>query len=182
MFLLVPAHPGFPGQIPQSRKTVVCVCVPKKFPCLTLYGNVVWHPFLKKDTELLESIQHQATILVPGLRHTCYKDRLKITDPPSLLYCRLCGDTIKPTNTSTINTTLTELSFHSSDQTLWSFNWWTLIEILKSDCRTAVRANFFSYWIANFWNSLQLIQLTVSRDIFDEFCSQMRFFTNTQYL
>ena len=26
MFLLVPAHPGFPGQIPQSRKTVVC-CV-----------------------------------------------------------------------------------------------------------------------------------------------------------
>jgi len=24
MFLLVPAHPGFPGQIPQSRKTVVC--------------------------------------------------------------------------------------------------------------------------------------------------------------
>jgi len=27
MFFLVPAHPGFPGQIPQSRKTVVCVCV-----------------------------------------------------------------------------------------------------------------------------------------------------------
>jgi len=26
MFLLVPAHSGFPGQIPQSRKTVVCVC------------------------------------------------------------------------------------------------------------------------------------------------------------
>ena len=28
--LLVPAHPGFPGQIPQSRKTVVCVCVSNK--------------------------------------------------------------------------------------------------------------------------------------------------------
>jgi len=27
MFLLVPAHTGCPGQIPQSRKTVVCVCV-----------------------------------------------------------------------------------------------------------------------------------------------------------
>jgi len=27
MFLLVPAHPGFPGQIPQSRKTVVVVVV-----------------------------------------------------------------------------------------------------------------------------------------------------------
>ena len=30
MFLLVPAHPGFPGQIPQRRKTVVCVCVSNK--------------------------------------------------------------------------------------------------------------------------------------------------------
>ena len=27
LFLLVPAHPGSSGQIPQSRKTVVCVCV-----------------------------------------------------------------------------------------------------------------------------------------------------------
>jgi len=27
--LLVPAHPGFPGQIPQSRKTVVCVLSPR---------------------------------------------------------------------------------------------------------------------------------------------------------
>ena len=35
MFLLVPAHPGFPGQIPQSRKTVVCcVCV-----CVTAARN-----------------------------------------------------------------------------------------------------------------------------------------------
>jgi len=27
MFLLVPAHPGCPGQNPKSHKTVVCVCV-----------------------------------------------------------------------------------------------------------------------------------------------------------
>jgi len=27
MLLLVPAHPGCPGQIPHSRKTVVCVCL-----------------------------------------------------------------------------------------------------------------------------------------------------------
>ena len=26
MFLLVPAHPGCPGQYPESRKAVVCVC------------------------------------------------------------------------------------------------------------------------------------------------------------
>jgi len=33
MFLLVPAHPGCPGQIPQSRKTVVCVCVTYLLMC-----------------------------------------------------------------------------------------------------------------------------------------------------
>ena len=26
MYLLVPAHLGFPGQSPESRKMVVCVC------------------------------------------------------------------------------------------------------------------------------------------------------------
>jgi len=44
MFLLVPAHPGFPGQIPQSRKTVVCVCVcdwQKYLACTVIFG--VWH-------------------------------------------------------------------------------------------------------------------------------------------
>jgi len=37
MFLLVPAHPGCPGQFPQSRKTVVCVCV-----CATAYVTWMW--------------------------------------------------------------------------------------------------------------------------------------------
>ena len=32
MFLLVPAHPGCPGQNQESRKTVVCVCV-----CVCVY-------------------------------------------------------------------------------------------------------------------------------------------------
>ena len=47
MFLLVPAHPGFPGQIPQSRKTVVCVCVflfiRYCLQCFDAAGWVGWH-------------------------------------------------------------------------------------------------------------------------------------------
>ena len=40
MFLLVPAHPGFPGQIPQSRKMVVfCVCVCKN---QSAFNDVIW--------------------------------------------------------------------------------------------------------------------------------------------
>jgi len=38
MFLPVPAHPGCPGQNPESRKTVVCVCV-----CLCLCAGYSLH-------------------------------------------------------------------------------------------------------------------------------------------
>ena len=40
--LLVPAHPGFPGQIPQSRKTVVCVCVPSILDFTFLWTAVMY--------------------------------------------------------------------------------------------------------------------------------------------
>ena len=40
MFLLVPAHPGCPGQNPKSCKTVVCVCV---CVCVTLLALALWH-------------------------------------------------------------------------------------------------------------------------------------------
>ena len=43
MFLLVPAHPGFPGQIPQSRKTVVCVCVCRQSDTENLHLNQRQH-------------------------------------------------------------------------------------------------------------------------------------------
>jgi len=46
MFLLVPAHPGCPGQIPQSRKTVVCVCVLEQ-------NRLLWyrHVLRKEDND-----------------------------------------------------------------------------------------------------------------------------------
>jgi len=45
IFLLVPAHPGCPGQFPQSCKTVVCVCV----CCNEIFVtgcNILNHPFV----------------------------------------------------------------------------------------------------------------------------------------
>ena len=37
----------------------------------------VWNPYLKKDIEKLENIQHRATRLVPNLRKKGYEFRLK---------------------------------------------------------------------------------------------------------
>ena len=41
------------------------------------YGNVAWHPYLKKDIDLLERMQRRATNLVPVLSKLSYEDRLK---------------------------------------------------------------------------------------------------------
>jgi len=41
------------------------------------YSNVIRHPFLKEDIELLEGVQHQATRMVPGLAKLPYEERLK---------------------------------------------------------------------------------------------------------
>ena len=37
----------------------------------------VWNPYLKKDIDKIEDIQHKATRLVPTLRKMDYKDRSK---------------------------------------------------------------------------------------------------------
>jgi len=59
------------------------------------YGNVVWHPQLKKDIDLIDSVQHRATRMVPGLHNLLYDDRLKRMDLPSLMYHCLHGDVIE---------------------------------------------------------------------------------------
>jgi len=76
MFFLVPAHPGCPRQIPQSRKTVVCVCVVR--PVLE-YCAPVWHYALTKDqTQQIEKIQKHAIRII-----------FSITQPSSCLHCLL---------------------------------------------------------------------------------------------
>jgi len=62
------------------------------------YAYIVWHPYLKKDIELLERVQHRATKMVPGLRHLTYEERLWKMDLSKLVYRRARGDTIDTTN------------------------------------------------------------------------------------
>jgi len=57
MFLLVPAHPGCPGQFPQSRKTVVCVCVLRFM--LLIQGN-------QKRFHLVSCIPQNEMVVLAG--------------------------------------------------------------------------------------------------------------------
>jgi len=58
------------------------------------YANIIWHPYLKKDIELIEGVQHRATKMVPGLSKFTYQERLRRMDLPTLVYRRARGDAI----------------------------------------------------------------------------------------
>ena len=55
----------------------------------------VWNPYLKKDIDLLEGVQHRATKMILGYKHYCYKDRLALCQLSTLEDRRLRGDLIQ---------------------------------------------------------------------------------------
>ena len=54
-----------------------------------------WSPYMVKDIEVLEKVQHRVTRMVPGLKRLPYEDRLRRLDIYSLTARRLRGDLIE---------------------------------------------------------------------------------------
>ena len=59
------------------------------------YGNIIWNPRFKKDTEAVERVQKRATKLVHNVRDMSYSLENKI---PSLTYRKFRGDMIQVYN------------------------------------------------------------------------------------
>ena len=59
------------------------------------YCVSVWSPYLVKDIECLEKVQHRATKLVQGLKYKQYEDKLKLFGITSLQKRRTRGDLIQ---------------------------------------------------------------------------------------
>ena len=59
------------------------------------YCMQVWNPYLKKDIDLLEGVQHRATKMILGYKHYCYEDRLVLCNLSTLEGRRLRGDLIQ---------------------------------------------------------------------------------------
>jgi len=118
------------------------------------YGNVVWHPRYKKDTDMLESVQHRATRLVPSLRSLNYSERLRAIELPSLMYRRFRGDAIEVYKYlhglyKVDSQSLLPLSESSGLVTRGH-----CLKIQKRSCRTQLRGNFFAFRVVNSWNSM----------------------------
>ena len=84
------------------KRTVKCI-IPQSLPFLYKtyirphleYCIPVWSPYLKKDTDELEKVQHRSTKLIKEISGLPYEESLKILHLLSLYTRNLRGDLIE---------------------------------------------------------------------------------------
>ena len=59
------------------------------------YGQTIWYPQLKRQSQTLERVQRRATKLIQCIKDKSYEERLKLLGLPSLRYRRIRGDMIQ---------------------------------------------------------------------------------------
>ena len=113
-----------------------------------------WNPYLKKDIECLEKIQHRATKLVPELRNLEYNERLKALNLTTLEERRERGDLIETYKILTGKENIDREKFFTlRDNSSTRGN---SMKIYKPRLQKCIlqRMNFFSVRVVNAWNCL----------------------------
>lgn len=118
------------------------------------YANVVWHPYLKKEIEMVEAVQHRATRMVPGMAKLSYEERLRKMDLPTLVYRRNRGDAIEAFKYLKGSYRVDCSEMLPLHETAGMTTRGHRMKLQKKECRTQLRANFFGNRIVNLWNSL----------------------------
>ena len=113
-----------------------------------------WNPYLKKDIECLEKIQHRATKLVPELRNLEYRDRLRELNLYTLEQRRERGDLIEVYKIITGKENIEcekFFKFRVNSNTRGNS-----MKIYKPRLKKSIlqRVNFFSIRVVNAWNEL----------------------------
>ena len=117
------------------------------------YGNVIWGPFFKVDSQQVEKVQRRATKSVKGLKDLTYDERLRFLKLSSLQHRRRRGDMIMTYKIMTEKVNLKKESFFTlaPNQTNRGSHQYKLGK-KKATKRTSL--NVFSTRIINDWNSL----------------------------
>ena len=117
------------------------------------YGNPVWCPYLRRNIDIVESVQRHFTKCIVGFNNFSYEDRMKSLKLPSLEFRRLRGDLIEaykicngiydPTTTSSL------LVFNSYNRTRSNS-----LKLTKCSTNRSQFQHFFTNRIINLWNNL----------------------------
>ena len=117
------------------------------------YGNPVWHPRLRKHTDLIENIQRRFTKRIIGMGNRNYEERLRSLKLPSLEYRRARGDMIETFKI------IKQYYDHHSTKGFFKLQDKSItrghpFKIAKQTCKSSAYAHFFTNRIVNQWNSL----------------------------
>jgi len=161
--------------------------------CTHLWSSLIWNMatlygihFWKKDIELLESVQHRVTRMIPALRNLPYEDRLWKMDLPSLAYRRLRGDAIETYMYrhgiyNADSSALLPLADESEGVNTRGHS----LKLLKRNCKKSIRGNVLGFRIVNVWNSLPEDVVNASsvnafKELFDRHCVQKRLMSDVE--
>ena len=145
------------------------------------YGNVVWHPYLRKNIDKVEKIQRNFTRNIIGMKKLEYEERLRALKLPSLEFRRIRGDMIevykilyKMYDPITTNSLLT-----IDTNTTRGHN----LKLKKVSFRTEKYKHFFTNRVVNLWNSLPeevvyASSLNVFKNKLDSYLHYYKFLTN----
>ena len=119
------------------------------------YAATAWSPWLRKDIEALEKIQHRATRRMSNIRGT-YPERLKQLELTTLEQRRIRGDAIETFKylkgfLDIPRDTLFTLDHQTQPKTRHQHSFMPLV---VPGARIDLRKNFFSVRSAKLWNSL----------------------------
>ena len=115
------------------------------------YGAVIWSPYLKRQSRLIENIQRRATKLLPDLAHLSYQERLQILQLPSLKYRRIRGDLIQLYNMVHSDTyCFNDFFTFAIKQGTRGHNF----KLYKKTCNKNLRKCSFSFRCIDIWNNL----------------------------
>ena len=123
-----------------------------------------WNPYLKKDINQIEKVQHRATKVSPAIRNLSYEQRLNTLELTTLETRRIRGDLIQKYKIEKgldiitwVNPPLTAPPRADRRSQLRR----------EKDAKCSQRFNFFNNRIAKIWNSLP--DKTVNADTLDKF-------------
>ena len=116
------------------------------------YANVIWNPYLKRQSIMIERVQRRATKLLFECRNMSYRERLQYLNLHSLKGRRLRGDLIQTFKIFNQIDDLDMKNFFALSETTYTRNSEAKIFIKYS--KTNKRKKFFSNRVSPHWNSL----------------------------
>ena len=111
-----------------------------------------WSPYLAKDLDALEWVQHCATKLIKSLSALTYEDRLACLQLQSLYYRRQRGDLIEAFKILNDFTNVQMGTAFTLNAT--QFTRGHPFKLVKSKCNLELRRHFFTNRVINQWNPL----------------------------